>query len=92
MRLLDLTVNKPMKALIRVIRKTEYASIVEMTPQKYERLQHNFGSRFRGIRDGAEKELNKLIDVKDWQSDDLDSVEEFNEWKDTDSTPSASEV
>ena len=79
-----------MKALIRVIRKTEYASIVEMTPQQYERLQHNLGSRFRGIRDGAEKELNKLIDAADWQADDLDSVEEFNEWKDSGITEKAS--
>lgn len=66
-----------MQAIITVKRITEYCSIVEMTQEKYDALQ-------KAIEDGtlaeacaAEQELNKLIDTKDWQGDDFDSLESF---------------
>lgn len=70
-----------MKALIKVIRKTEYASIVEMSQADFDRLQKSYskGSRLEQMK--AEKELNGLIDTRDWQDDELESVDEFEEFK-----------
>ena len=65
-----------MKILIRVTRSTEYASIVEMTQEKYDELQTAIAGGGAARRD-AEKRLNRMIDVKDWQDDSLDSVDEF---------------
>lgn len=65
-----------MKVLIRVIRETEYASIVEMDKAAYDQLQKDLeGSPKERML--AEKDLNGRIDVKDWQDDCLRSVEEF---------------
>lgn len=70
-----------MKATITVIRKTEYSSIVEMPEEKFKDLQSRLGSRDRSVHVQAERDLNKLIDVRDWQDDELDSVENFEEFK-----------
>ncbi len=65
-----------MKVLIRVKRTTEYASIVEMPEEKFKRIS-------KAIEHGGERgqvaelEANKLIDVRDWQDDELHSLEEF---------------
>jgi len=66
-----------MKALIRVMRRTEYASIVDMPQEKYDRLQAALQSDDRVERKNAEKTLNGMIDTRDWQDDDLLYVEEF---------------
>lgn len=66
-----------MKALIRVTRRTEYASIVKMSQQEYDTLAANLRGRDREKRREAEKELNRMIDVNDWQDDDLHSIDEF---------------
>ena len=70
-----------MKAIIRVTRKTEYASIVEMPQEKYDALQAAFKSDYRVERKNAEKTLNGMIDTKDWQDDDLLDIEEFEPFK-----------
>ncbi len=65
-----------MKVLIRVKRTTEYASIVEMPEEKFKRISkaiEHGGERGQA----AELEANKLIDVRDWQDDELASMEEF---------------
>ena len=66
-----------MKVLTRVMRKTEYATIVEMSEEHFKALRTGLESTDRPVRRLAEKEVNKLIDVRDWQDDDLDSIEEF---------------
>lgn len=70
-----------MKALIRVIRKTEYASVIEMSDEKFKLLSQNLMGE-KPLRKLAEKELNRLIDTNDWQDDDFDSVEEFGAYHD----------
>jgi hypothetical protein len=72
-----------MKAIITVVRKTEYSSIVEMSREQFEKFKSRTDGEF-GHQDAykAEAELNRLIDTKDWQSDDFDSLEEFEEFKD----------
>jgi hypothetical protein len=66
-----------MKVEISVIRKTEYTSIVEMDKPTYDRIKAGLDSNIRTTRREAEKDANARIDVKDWQDDDLDSVELF---------------
>jgi hypothetical protein len=66
-----------MKALIRVTRRTEYASIVEMPQEKYDKLRAALESEDRVVVKNAEKNLNRLIDVEDWQDDELMDIEEF---------------
>lgn len=69
-----------MKVIIRVVRKTEYASIVEMDNVTFDNLKRDLdGGRVERMR--AEKDLNRRIDVKDWQDDDFDSLEEFDPLK-----------
>lgn len=70
-----------MKAIISVTRKTEYSSIVEMDESKFKVLQAGLESRDREVRKAAEKEANGLININDWQDDELDSVEKFEEFK-----------
>ena len=65
-----------MKALIRVTRRTEYASIVEMPQEKYDQLRAALDGD-RAEQKAAEKTLNGMIDTRDWQDDDLLDVEEF---------------
>lgn len=84
-----------MRVLIRVTRHTEYASIVEMPQEKYEEYQRRLAARgsARRVRDvlEAEQELNKLIDVKDWQDDSFEHLDEFEPFKDESSgTPCSS--
>lgn len=67
-----------MKALIRVTRKTEYASIVEMDREEFDRLT----AALNGSRDQkskSEHELNRMIDIHDWEDDELIDLEEFVE-------------
>lgn len=65
-----------MKVLIRITRTTEYATTVEMSKEEFdaynERLLGNIETRRK-----AERELNKKIDVRDWQDDDFHRLEEF---------------
>lgn len=76
--------HKTMKAISRVTRKTEYASIVEMPQEKYYQLQAALESGDRVERKNAEKTLNGMIGTKDWQDDDLLDIEEFKPFKDED--------
>jgi hypothetical protein len=66
-----------MKALIRVTRRTEYATIVEMPQEKYDNIKAALDDDDRVVVKDAEKTLNRLIDVKDWQDDELLNIEEF---------------
>jgi hypothetical protein len=70
-----------MKALIRVKRLTEYASIVEMTRADYLSIKHDLHSANPSAMRAAEKRANNLIDTNDWQDDELQSIEEFEEHK-----------
>ena len=70
-----------MKAIIRATRKTEYASIVEIPQEKYDRLKAALESYDRRERKNAEKTLNGMIDTKDWQDDYLLDIEEFEPFK-----------
>ena len=65
-----------MKALIRVTRRTEYASIVDMSEDEFAKLNAMLEGT-REQRREAEKTLNRAIDVRDWQDDDLESIDEF---------------
>lgn len=72
-----------MKAIIRVTRKTEYASIVDMPQKKYDELQAALESGNRLERKMAETKLNSMIDTRDWQDDELLDVEEFEPFKES---------
>lgn len=71
-----------MKVKISVVRRTEYCSIVEMTPERFRELDAALDSDNRKDRILARKAVNELIDVKDWQDDELDSIDEFEELED----------
>jgi hypothetical protein len=68
------------KAIITVIRETTYSSIVEMDEEKFDRLNDQLDGELEEMR-SAEKELNSLIDVSDWQDDDLKRVDEFKRFE-----------
>jgi hypothetical protein len=70
-----------MKVTISVTRKTQYSSIVEMDEATFKRLDAALDSGDRAERKKAEQELNNLIDVSDWQDDELDNLDEFCEFK-----------
>lgn len=70
-----------MKAIITVIRRTEYSSIVEMTEEEFSKLTHDIDEGTRAEANWAERELNKRIDVKDWQSDEFESLEDFERFE-----------
>ena len=67
-----------MKVLISVTRETEYSTIVEMDEKTYIDFSKRLNSK---DYKKAEKELNKLIDVRDWQGDSFKSLDEFKEWE-----------
>lgn len=64
-----------MKVLIRVTRRTQYASIVEMKEEMYKRICDTLDAD-SGDSEVAE-ELNAMIDTADWQDDELISLDEF---------------
>ena len=68
--------NKNLKAIIRVTRRTKYASIVEMPVSKYNRL-HAALCGDSPERARAEKTLNAMIDKRDRKGDELLYLEEF---------------
>lgn len=70
-----------MKAIVTVKRITTYSSIVEIEPEKFAKLQSELDSGDWKTRRAAEKDVNRLIDVHDWQDDELDSIEQFEEFK-----------
>lgn len=68
-----------MKAIIRVKRLTEYATIVEMTPQDFE----SYSTALHGggpVAKSAQNQLNNKIRSDDWQDDSLEELE-FEEFK-----------
>lgn len=65
-----------MKVLINVKRTTEYASIVEMSQEEYDKLQADLEAGGQREKE-AEKILNRKIDTNDWQDDEFESLEEF---------------
>ncbi len=69
-----------MKVLIHVTRRTEYASIVEMTPETFEKFDIELNACGKRAA-AAEAELNNMIDVDDWQDDSLVSLDAFEESK-----------
>lgn len=66
-----------MKVLISVVRRTTYTSIVEMSKEEYNRLNKSLDSDDFKKRNEAEETANSLIDVKDWQDDDLSDLLTF---------------
>lgn len=66
-----------MKVIITVIRKTRYTSIVEMPEATFARIENDLEYGSRVERNKAQKDCNNAIDNKDWQDDDLESVEDF---------------
>jgi len=71
-----------MRAIIKVIRKTEYCSVVDMSQERFDELRKGWDGPTKKERDATDKVLNALIDTKDWQDDELHSVEEFKEFND----------
>lgn len=71
-----------MKVIISVTRETQYSSIVEMTNEQFDQFQSDLDGSDHKKRSVAEKKLNRLIDVKDWQDDSLTSLDEFEKLKD----------
>jgi hypothetical protein len=67
--------SRDMKVIVKVTRKTEYATIVEMTEERMNDLNARLECADRAVRRVAEKEVNGLIDTRDWQDDDFDSAE-----------------
>lgn len=70
-----------MKVLISVIRKTQYSSIVEMDESTFKRIGKGLDAPSRVERESAEAEANRRIDTKDWQDDELYSVDQFEPFK-----------
>lgn len=70
-----------MQVTLSLTRKTQYSKIVEMEESKFKKLESALDGVDRGARREAEKELNRMVTEKDWQDDDLDSVDEFEEFK-----------
>lgn len=66
-----------MQVTIGVTRRTQYASIVEMTEAEFTRLSGLLESGDRRVRRAAEDHLNTLINVSDWQDDELHGVDTF---------------
>jgi archaellum component FlaC len=72
--------NPKPKAIITVKRLTEYSSIVEMQETTFNRIAKDLeGGRVEVKR--AEKELDRLIDTKDWQDDEFSSLEGFEKFE-----------
>lgn len=69
-----------MKAIIRVTRRTEYATIVEMTRKEFDAYCERLEGSYKDSKKAGE-ELNRKIDVKDWQDDEFDNIDEFEEVK-----------
>lgn len=65
-----------MKALIRVTRLTTYASVVEMPQDEFNALKSALDGPRPDCRT-ASRTLNDMIDTNDWQSDELEDVEDF---------------
>jgi hypothetical protein len=65
-----------MKAIITIERRTIYSSIVEMSEEDFQKYNEQLDGTYAENK-AAGRELNKLIDVKDWQHDEFESVEEF---------------
>lgn len=70
-----------MKAIIRVTRSVVYHSIVEMSEEDFAKYEAMLDSDDRNQFQQAEKELNEMVDVNDWQGDDLDSLDDFRRWE-----------
>lgn len=70
-----------MKAIITVKRITEYSSIVEMDEDTFNRLNQELEEGGNETIRRTERELNKLVDVEDWQDDEFESLEEFKRFE-----------
>jgi hypothetical protein len=66
-----------MKALIRVTRRTEYATMVDVTPEKYYELKAGLNNDDRRVVKTTEETLNQMINVKDLMHDKLERVDDF---------------
>lgn len=66
-----------MKVSITVIRETKYCSIVEMTQDQFDKYNQMMDRGTRQENEQAEKELNEMIDMHDWQDDELRCVDRF---------------
>lgn len=71
-----------MKVRIEVKRSTTYCSYVEMAEEEFKKIEDGLHSPEFGERVEARRKCNKLIDTRDWQDDELESVEEFERVKD----------
>lgn len=48
-----------------------------MPEEKFKQIKNDLESKNWPTRRAGEKEADKLVNVNDWQDDDLDSVDEF---------------
>lgn len=71
-----------MKAIIQVTRKTQYATIVEMTAAEFSSYRRAIEAGGKSERE-AEKELNRKIDMSDWQDDEFYRLDEFEPFVET---------
>ena len=65
-----------MRVVITVARRTEYTSVVEMSQADFDRLNNALDASSAEAAKAA-KELNALIDTRDWQDDALIAVTDF---------------
>lgn len=68
-----------MKAIITVIRETEYTKLVEIEKAEFERIKKDLESGNLIARENAEKKVNKMVGPDDWSDDTLLRVDEFEE-------------
>ncbi len=72
-----------MQAIVTVTRRVTYSSIVEMSEAEFTRFNAALqGSRAERAK--AEEELNRKVDVRDWQDDSLDQLDEFKRFEEGD--------
>lgn len=64
-----------MQVTITARRTTTYATIVEMNVEDFLRYQCALEDGTRDEEKNASRNLNQMIDINDWQDDDLIDVE-----------------
>ncbi len=71
---------KTIKVKESVTRSTEYVTITDLSVEAFKRLDAALSSDDYKIRRRAEEEANNLVNVDDWQDDNLESINEFGKW------------
>lgn len=62
---------------IKVTRRTEYTTTVELDEAKFNQLRADLDSDDFNIRNKAESEINNMIKPADWSDDEILDVDTF---------------